>query len=158
MASFSEKFKNNMEKLPAHLAYKIIDYIPEPKNEQIAKTNHLSCDGVNTYCKLKDSFYNDLPEYQKDLASKIWMYGDYQKVENTLDRWYSKDIDQDWDKFIDKYPYGKCVQPYAIKEILENEKKIYIGGIRLTKTRTKRRISKKHNTKKRTSKKRTSKK
>ena len=159
MQNRTDFFESKMKKLPNSLVDTISEYAsPVPENKHIAKTTFWSPADESAYIGLKDGRYNDLPEYQKDLASKIWKYGTFENVKNTLDRWYSKDIDQKWDKFIIDYPYAKCINPYAIKKILEQEKWVYIGGTRLTKMRTKRRISKKRNTKKRISKKRISKK
>ena len=151
-------FERKMKELPNVLVDTVSDYTaPVPGNRQIAYNGTPA--NESAYIGIKDIRYNDLPEYQKDLAIKIWKYGTFEVVKNTLDRWYSKDIDQKWDNFIINYPYDKCIKnPYSIKKILEQEKWVYIGGTRLTKMRNKRRISKKRNTKKRISKKRISKK
>lgn len=149
----TESFTRNMKSLPHELVHYISEYVPEEKYKMIAKDNYWSPGERDAYTGLKDSFYNLLPEYQKDLAEKIWRYGSFDHVKNTLDRWYSKDVDQNWEKFIENYPYGRAVNPWAIKDILNKEKWVYIGGKRLIKMRTKRRISKKRNTKKRRSKK-----
>jgi hypothetical protein len=159
----TQRFERDMTGLPNELVDSIAEYIREPGNEQIAKTNHWSRAVEQSYNGLKDGRYNTLPDYQKDLAVKIAKYGSFEMVKYTLDRWYSTDIDQNWDKFIKDYPYGHGINPHSIKKILEQEHKwAYIGnqdgGIRLKKMRTKRRIFKKHNTKKRISKKRISKK
>lgn len=154
----TERFERHMTSLPSDLVSYISDYAPGPKKKAIAKNSFWSRSDEQSYYGLKDQRYNELPEYQKDLALKIGSFGTFEQVKNTLDRWYSKDVDQNWDKFIINYPYGRCVNPYSIKNILKQEKWGYIGGTRLKKMRTKRRISKKHNTKKRINRKRISKK
>jgi hypothetical protein len=151
-------FKRRMNELPDELLKNIIEFIPEDKeHEPIVRTNfyrphHLK----SAYIGLTDERYNTLPKYRKDLALKISGYGTFDQVKNTLDRWYSPGIDQDFVKFKENYPYsGQYIHWAAIQTILNNERKVYVlnGGTRLTKMRTKRRISKKRNTKKRISKK-----
>jgi len=149
----SQRFESNIMKLPEDLDKHISEYIPIQGNTEIAKYDFESNTNRDAYTGLKDKRYNDLPEYQKDLALKLWRYGIFEQVKYTLDRWYSKDVDQNWDKFIKNYPFGNGISPYAIKDILEKEKWLYIGGKRFIKMRTKRRISRKRNTKKRRSKK-----
>ena len=149
----SERFERNIMKLPEDLDKHISKYIPIQGNTEIAKDDFGSNANRDAYTGLKDKRYNDLPEYQKDLALKLWRYGNFEQVKYTLDRWYSKDVDQKWINFIKNYPFGNGILPYAIKDILEKEKWCYIGGKRFIKMRTKRRISRKRNTKKRISKK-----
>ena len=149
----TESFTRNMKSLPHELVHYISEYVPEEKYKMIAKDNFWSPGERDAYTGLKDSFYNLLPEYQKDLSEKIWRYGSFIQVKNTLDRWYSKDVDQNWENFIENYGNLNLNAISNIKKILEQEKWVYIGGKRLIKMRTKRRISKKRNTKKRRSKK-----
>lgn len=144
----TESFESNMNELPNDLKLNILEYAPEKKYTTIVETpwgRHGDA-GIDTR-------YNDLPEYQKDLVKKIWNYGTIKQVKYTLDRWYSKEVDQNWNKFIENYPLGNGINPYIIQSILEKEKWLYIGGKRFIKMRTKRRISRKRNTKKRRSKK-----
>lgn len=149
----TESFESNMKGFPRELVDHISEYVPEEKYKIMAKDNFWSPADRDAYTGITDQRYNKLPEYQKDLALKLWKYGNYEQVKYTLDRWYSKDVDQNWDKFIENYPFGNGISPYAIKDILEKEKWLYIGGKRFIKMRTKRRISRKRNTKKRRSKK-----
>ena len=149
-----------LETLPKEMITKIANLMPRPSNREIAQTAFWSQSDREAYRGIKDGRYNNLPEYQKDLAEKIFYFGDFKMVQYTLNRWYNSG--QSWEEFIIDYDYGKGVNPYAIKKILkeeENKKKWFLnGGIRLAKMRTKRRIYKKHNTKKRRSKKHISKK
>lgn len=153
-----DSFENTMKTISPEIVDYISEYVPEEKNKTIVKTNNYWSPGVidrdnDAFTGITDRRYNELPEYQKDLALKLWKYGIFEQVKYTLDRWYSKDVDQNWDKFIENYPFGNGISPYAIKDILKKEKWLYIGGKRFIKMRTKRRISRKRNTKKRRSKK-----
>lgn len=144
-------FEKSMRNLPNEIVDYISDYIPKKTNRNIAKTYFASPADKSVYTGIKDKRYDDLPEYQKDLAVKLSKLGTFEKVRETLNQWYSMDVDQNINNLIVKC--HNCLEIDAIRKILENEKWKYIGGNRLTKMRTKRRISKNRNTKKRKSKK-----
>ena len=149
-----DNFERSMKDLPNELVDHISNYVPEPIGN-IAKYNFWSNADRDAYRGITDTRYNDLPQHYKEIINEIRLdrYGTFEQVKNTLDRWFSSEVDQDWDKFIINYPYDKCINPYAIKRFFENKKWNYIGGKRVTKMHTKKRIYKKRNTRKRRSKK-----
>jgi len=79
MESRADLFERQMNKLPNVLVDIISEYInPECKDEYIANSHSWSPHYETRYNDLTDSRrYNDLPGYQKDLALKIWTYGDF---------------------------------------------------------------------------------
>lgn len=82
-----------------------------------AKTTFWSIADKEAYQGNTDVRYDEFPKSLQPLALQMRTYGTFEQVKHTIERWY---ITQNWDNFIKNYPYGNCINPYSIKEILEN--------------------------------------